>query len=78
MLVAGVSKFRQYLIGGKFIIKTDNNTLTSIFGSKKGMSVMAGKTVCRDGRSILPILILRFSVFRVKKMDAQMFCRDYV
>lgn len=43
----GVSKFQQYLIGRKFTIKTDHRPLTSIFGSKKGIPVMAANRLQR-------------------------------
>lgn len=43
----GVSKFQQYLVGRKFTIKTDHRPLTSIFGSKKGIPVMAANRLQR-------------------------------
>lgn len=43
----GVCKFQQYLMGRKFVIKTDHKPLVSIFGSKKGIPTMAANRLQR-------------------------------
>lgn len=43
----GVRKFMHYLLGRKFILQTDHRPLVSIFGTKKGIPVMAASRLQR-------------------------------
>lgn len=43
----GVCKFHQYLVGRRFIIKTDHKPLTTIFGGKKNIPTMAANRLQR-------------------------------
>lgn len=46
-IVFSVSKFKQYLLGNKFILKTDHRPLTTIFGENKSLPVMASARIQR-------------------------------
>lgn len=46
-IVFSVTKLRQYLLGNKFILKTDHKALVSIFGQNKGMPLMAAARIQR-------------------------------
>jgi transposase InsO family protein len=46
-LVFGVKKFHCYLYGRRFRLETDHKPLTAIFGSKKGVPVMAAARLQR-------------------------------
>ena len=46
-LIYGIRKFHNYLYGQKFILETDHKPLTAIFGSKKGIPVMAAARLQR-------------------------------
>jgi len=46
-IVFGVKRFHQYLFGQKFELNTDHKALTWIFGSKKGIPVMAAARIQR-------------------------------
>lgn len=46
-IVFCVTKLRQYLLGNKFILKTDHRPLLTIFGSNKGLPIMASARMQR-------------------------------
>lgn len=46
-IVYSVMKLKQYLLGIKFILKTDHKPLLSIFGDKKGLPLMASARLQR-------------------------------
>ena len=46
-LIYDIRKFHNYLYGRKFILKTNHKPLTAIFGSKKGIPVMAATRLQR-------------------------------
>lgn len=46
-IVFGLQKFHQYLYGRRFTLVTDNKPLSLIFGSKKGIPVMAATRIQR-------------------------------
>ena len=46
-LIYGIRKFHNYLYGRKFILETDYTPFTVIFGSKKGIPVMAASRLQR-------------------------------
>lgn len=46
-IIFGVNKFYQYLYGQKFTLKTDHKPLVAIFGSKKGIPVLAANRLQR-------------------------------
>lgn len=46
-IVFSVCKLKQYLLGIKFMLKTDHRPLTTIFGEHKGLSMMASARMHR-------------------------------
>lgn len=46
-IIFGIKKFHQFLFGRKFILRTDHKPLTSIFGSKKGIPLLAASRLQR-------------------------------
>lgn len=46
-IVFCVTKLKQYLIGNRFILKTDHRPLLTIFGSNKGLPIMASARMQR-------------------------------
>lgn len=58
-LVSGVKKFHQYQADGEFIVRTNRKPLVSIFGSKKGVPMVA---VDRLQRCALALMAYTFSI----------------
>ncbi|XP_055307850.1 uncharacterized protein K02A2.6-like [Sitodiplosis mosellana] len=46
-IIFSVTKLRQYLLGNKFILRTDHKPLVTIFGENKGIPVMAAARIQR-------------------------------
>lgn len=46
-IIFAVETFHQYLFGRSFILKTDHKPLVYIFGSKKGIPIMAASRLQR-------------------------------
>ena len=63
-----IKKFHNYPYGRKFILETDHKPLTTIFGSKKGIPVMAA---ARLQRWAVQLLIYNYEIrFRSKQCHA--------
>lgn len=46
-IIFGVTKLKQYLLGNKFMLRTDHKPLLTIFGENKGLPIMASARMQR-------------------------------
>lgn len=46
-VVEGCKRYRKYLLGRKFLLRTDQRSLLRIFGEKQGIPIMASKRLTR-------------------------------
>lgn len=71
-IVYGVRKFHQYLYGRKFLLETDHQPLVAIFGSKKGIPLLAANRLQRYA------LILSGYTFEIKYVNTKLNIADFL